>query len=781
MSELRRRINLEPLEVKDKPRTKNKKRKKGPKRSIHDYSRDFIDALFNGEADESEVDDDIDPVELAIKMDKQENDFDIRKIIKKSVDPVTGLPTSMKLPEGDFPEASSFFDFCSNFVSKDTRFPFARQMWIMSNLFGECCPRCSDPKWMADIRNVPVDFKTKEMPERIQFMKYGICPKCKTHKSAFINKGRMKMFSELDLEAGQRSGKSTITSTGSAYLTHKYVKFPKLSSVCEGIQASTPLTATFVGYRLTDAMNLLWQPITDIIDNSPWFISYHAMLTDYGSKYGTEFFRMKDIYLKYFHKNIELGPASPSKRALRGRTRFLTAIDELGWFPTDDSDDENESREYASADGTYNALDRSLLTVRSEVELLFKKGYNNFLPGIAINISSPSSQTDKIHRLVEENQDSPTVLALRLPTWEVNPRIPRDSAIIKKAYADNPAKAERDYGANPPLNALIFIDTLEARRGFKMQNRVELVQVEREIDNRIRIGADIAISSPRTPTPPSLLALDAGFSNNAFAFVILHEVLGQRSQQIVGSDVMTPAVDTKLIVDAMVEIQPEHGKTLHYEYIFRKTIRKLIEDFNVRYVFADRWNSLSILHRIEEEYPHVKALQYSPKYNDFILFKSFMTDGRLLVPQMEMEYDEVTRIENYPFGFAGKPMSHFMFQLKTVRDKGNTVVKGDKFTDDLFRAAVLGVSRFMDRKVLEEMRRFGALHARRNKQIGSIAAGRGGTFVPQLPSYLIDVNQSQTKTVAISSSSMGPNSVPSSGLPQGVSNIITVSRFGARR
>jgi intein/homing endonuclease len=50
---------------------------------------------------------------------------------------------------------------------------------------------------------------------------------------------------------------------------------------------------------------------------------FHTMLTEYGAKYGTEFFRMKDIYLKYFHKNIELYPAGPSKRALRGRTRFL--------------------------------------------------------------------------------------------------------------------------------------------------------------------------------------------------------------------------------------------------------------------------------------------------------------------------------------------------------------------------------------------------------------------------------------------------------------------------
>lgn len=736
--------------AKDKVKVKKKKER----RHIEDVSRDFIDKLFNGEASEDEAPADADLARVAMKMDASSRDFDLSRFMSRSVDPVTGLPTNMKLPEGDFKEASSFFDFCSNFVSKETRFPFARQMWIMTMLFGEYCPKCSNPKWIQDIHNVPVDYKTKDMPEELQFLKYGKCPKCGTTKSDMVRREKMRVYSELDLEAGQRSGKSAVTTTGASYLTHKYLKFPKLSTVCEGIQSSTPLTATFVGYRMTDAMNLLWQPITDIIDNSPWFQAYHEMLDDYGKKYGTEFFRMKDIYLKYFHKNIELYPAGPSKRALRGRTRFLTAIDELGWFPTEEGEEESEERERASADGTYNALDRSLLTVRQEVQLLFEKGYNNFLPGIAINISSPSSQTDKIHRLVEENKDSPTVLALRLPTWEVNPRIPRNSPVIVKAYADNPAKAERDYGANPPLNSLVFVDTLEAIRAFTGQNRAGLTTIEREIDGRLRIGADLTAYSPLLPTPPSILAIDAGFSNNAFAFTILHSTDGKPAENILGQ-LPKGAVQGKIIVDALVEIQPERGKTLHYEYIFRKTIRPLIERFNVKFVFADRWNSLAILHRIEDEYPSVKAIQYSAKYKDFVLFRSFLTEGRMILPTLEIEYDQVRRVENYPFCFAGKPMAHLMFQLATVRDKGNTVIKGDKYTDDLFRALVLGVSRISDAKIMEEMQRYAMLEGRVNQRLGMISAGRSNNLPTQLPHYLTPLGQQQQRVLAISSNSGG--------------------------
>jgi hypothetical protein len=135
---------------------------------------------------------------------------------------------------------------------------------------------------------------------------------------------------------------------------------------------------------------------------------YHAMLDDYGKRLGVEFYRFKDQYLRYEHKNIELYPAGPSKRALRGRTRFLTGLDELGWFPVGV---ENKDLERADADQVHKALDRSLLTVRQEVRTLYAKGFNSFIPGIAINISSPSDETDKICRLVEANRTSTRVLA----------------------------------------------------------------------------------------------------------------------------------------------------------------------------------------------------------------------------------------------------------------------------------------------------------------------------------------------------------------------------------
>lgn len=125
----------------------------------------------------------------------------------------------------------------------------------------------------------------------------------------------------------------------------------------------------------------------------------------------------------------------------------------------------------------------------------------------------------------------------------------------------------------------------------------------------------------------------------------------------------------------------------------------------------------------------------------------------MVLPALEIEYDQIRRVENYPFCFAGKPMAHLMFQFATVRDKGNMVVKGDKYTDDLFRAAVLGVSRINDPKIAEELTKYALKEGRINSRLGMISAGRSSMMNPQLPHYLTSAGQQQQRMLAISSNS----------------------------
>lgn len=239
--------------------------------SFDQKARAFVEDLFGVTAKNTKLEDLPDDYVPIRDIDEDDyNGFDLVKMIGKAVDPVTGIPRDIKIPEGDFPEAKNYFDFCENFMGPDSRFPFTRQMWICIHLLGEYCPHCSHPRWL-DILKTPLNFDCRNLPDRVTFLNYGKCPKCKRTKAEMVANKELPLYTEMALCIGQRAGKSTMTASLSAYMTHKYLKYPKMSSVCEGIQASTPLTATFLGLRFADAYSLLWEPIIKNIDGSTWF------------------------------------------------------------------------------------------------------------------------------------------------------------------------------------------------------------------------------------------------------------------------------------------------------------------------------------------------------------------------------------------------------------------------------------------------------------------------------------------------------------------------------
>lgn len=684
-------------------------------------NRSYVESLFGvgDPANYGEFPDDYDPLDVIA----DEAEFDLAKMMDKALDPVTGLPRDIRLPEGDFAEAKNYFDWCTNgsgiFVGADDKIPFARQMWAATHLLAEYCPRCSHPKWNEDVLNLKVGTDPRKLPGRVQFLEYGVCPICKATKGELVSSGDLNLYVEGAWCWGQRAGKSTVTGSLANYVLHKYLKAPKMSSICDGIKASTPLTGTFVGLRFADAMALLWEPITKGILDSPWFTEYHKMLDDYGKRLGIEFYRFKDQYLRYEHKNIELYPAGPSKRALRGRTRFLTGLDELGWFPIGQ---ENKDMERADADEVHKALDRSLLTVRNEVRNLYKKGFNSFLPGIAINISSPSDETDKICRLVEENKNSRRVLALRLATWDINPLYTRDQEEIADAYQKDPVAAERDYGARPPMNAKTFIEMKAAAPAFSGVNRAHVEPIERLINEKMRRAGKVTSTNPVAPMPASVMAIDAGYSNNSFAITVMHPLTTHTPD-------LTKAGATKTItrinVPVLCEIQTRPNVVLHYKGIYNFIIKPLIEAFNVHFVFADRWQSIALLDQAHEDYQarNLISKQYSVKYVDFQATRSYVEEQKMILPKLEMEFDEVRRVEGYPTYFEGKPAAHLLFQMGTVRDVGSTVIKGGVYTDDLFRALVLGTSRLLDPKIAEELALRSAVTTR-GPIVGAVTAGK---------------------------------------------------------
>jgi hypothetical protein len=354
----------------------------------------------------------------------------------------------------------------------------------------------------------------------------------------------------------------------------------------------------------------------------------------------------------------------------------MAAMDEVGWF-----DNEAHSKKVrTSATEVYTALQNSLATIRGEAERLLKQGFNNVPTGYFLNISSPSSVRDKIMELVKKAQGSRVIYGNLKTTWEVNPKLPFKSEVIQEQFRNDPVSAMRDFGVQPPLVSNPFIgsrSTVEQCIG-ETKNPIKITYARsKSPDGSVSRYAyiDKLVFSGK----PSVLALDAGHVNNSFACCVAH------------------MEDKYPIIDLLVEIQPLPGIRLNFSKIFSDVISDIIDERNVVLLAADRWQSVKLLSDAEEEHS-IHTRQYSLKYQDLHVVKSYMEDEQMMFPKPVWSVDEILKYDHsdYPNCFRAHPVEHFILQCLTVQDTGSGVIKGDNLTDDLFRAVTLAVTMLLD-------------------------------------------------------------------------------------
>jgi len=645
-------------------------------------------------------------------IDMIAEEFNIANMVRSVLDENALVPKDIKIDDGDFPLAKNVYDWVSRDSFAGTVItPFLEQLIWGVVLFGEYCARCSDLEYL--FHSHKVDDTVPQFLRKVQLLEHGVCPACKARKSEMVLSEEMTFYQELAVQAGQRSGKTAcVGGILTPYMTHRVLKMQKPCNVF-GIASSTMLHGTFCALTYAQAKETLWEFYYGTLMTSEWFKNYNSMLRYYEGKYGQSLLKLNDTFVVYRPRSLMWYPAGPDKRVLRGRTRVFGGIDEIGYFDNDAASNKVKT----SAHHVYDALDASLLTVRGAANRLLKSGYDNILTGYSMNVSSPVSQRDKICTLVRQARGSKTMYGIHRPTWEVNPDFPRNSTVIVDAYTRNPADAERNYGANPPLSANPYLSNItyiaQAFRG--KSNPIKLKTV---VKNRKQTGQAnkwARIEKIKRGTKPSMLTIDAGVSFNSFSITVLH-------------------IDEKtgeFVAQLMCEIIPEPGIPLNYTQIYDNVISPIITARNVKVVLADRWNSIKILSDIEAEFPGVTAEQYSLKYKDIGITKSHLEAGTLVLPKRETksEFHELLEFDNeiYPNCFAGRPVDHLAMQMQTVQDTTLQVIKGDGLTDDTWRALALGVYGLSTDKYAELL--IGAAPEQKSSglmAVSRLASGGGG-------------------------------------------------------
>lgn len=594
-----------------------------------------------------------------------------------------------RIDDRDIETAPNFFTWMtdSRFMGTPDLTPWAKQIEHPTKLLSEWCPnpKCTDVKWWCD--SVEVDATIGDIADRVTFLEYGICPKCHTRKSEWVNRGLLHPYNALAGLAGQRSAKTATAVFIIGYDLSRLLKSQNPSAMY-GLPTMQMLTGTFAALTFEQAKDNIWSSIYNMLVETPWFKSYHGMLREQCYRLGIEdVAQITNTYARYRHRNLFYHISGPNKRTMRGKTRVKAMVDEIGWFLQKLKSNAASDPERLDAKGTHEALDRSLLTVREAAMNLLLTGANeNVSMGYMFETSSPSSKTDMIMQLYEESRGSTTTYGYRMATWEANPTIRRDSRIIMDAYRKDPITAQRDYAAIPPVSGSPFVKLPSLKNLFSKKR--ENGGVLKTINVINAVGQHQTSGELRKLRPHrgevSILALDAGSVNNSFAIAVMH---------------VNPE-NGDIVVPFISEVFPSPEAPIHFPHMTETVIGPLIEHYNVQLVISDRWQNIMMLQTLCEEH-EVMFVSRSLKYPDFDAFRqSAIYDGALKLPMLENKPREAVKMAGspgYPQIFVKQPISHLLYQLVAVNDVPNIgVTKPDGGTDDLFRALVLGYTGITD-------------------------------------------------------------------------------------
>lgn len=606
------------------------------------------------------------------------NELDLISTLDTLFDPRSQQMFDLEIDDREFKEFPNFYQFCVGEHGANSPL-WARQAYLALTLLNEFCPTCSHPKYSKHIKDFPLTMDPFDVPRYLQLMEYGRCPKCGKSKFDHYKSGRMSAYNEACIVSGQRIGKSTITALLLAYLTHKMVKIPNPSKMFGLLK--TLLTGTMIALTYDKAVQLLWTPYKQNLLDIPWFQDYHAMLRQTGERKGQELIKFGNT-LHYLHKGIFVHPSGPNKKTLRGATRFATATDEEDFFL---GDAEGGDQDRMNGVEVYTSMKNSMITVRAAWKDLTKQGRVHLPNAYMLGISSPSSIRGPLTTRALSNLDKPgRIYAVHLPTWEVHPKLTKK--MLLEEFASDPAKFERDFGANPPMadSPFLTIDQAQMMQSTR-PNAIDYTFIVRKAANGAMLrAAKVTRVREQSTVLPGIMALDAGYRYNSFSLAIGNYYVDKDGNRSVHFPVIA-----EVIPDASTSID-FHGTAKHLLY-------PLIEAFNVQVVVADRWNSLKMLHDIDARYEgRVRTEQYSLKYRDFFLIKSYIESGALTVPRTEARSeDELSNVlrpdlKAYPFNYAYRPADHLFLQCCTVKDALKEVTKGESLTDDIWRCIVLG-------------------------------------------------------------------------------------------
>ncbi len=510
------------------------------------------------------------------------------------------------------------------------------------------------------------------------------------------------LFKELVLVWGRRSSKDFVCSLIALYEAMKLLE-------CEGgdpysiyeLSSANPINILTVA-NSKDQASVAFMEIKEKLLHSNYFKDKYIkdgisagsiyLLTPKDKKDNIEF-KQKGLPLKKGSIGIVVGHSNSD--TLLGKGSMVLILDEVASYKSTGGS--------SSGDRIYTALTPMTKTY---VRRFYKKDKNNNImldengqrivekriyDGKIISISSPKAEEGKFYEMFRDAKDVPSRLAMRLPTWEVNPTHTRES-LRKEATMMSNTEFNMEYGAEFSGTGLeSFFSEEQVNSCFKGHSR-ELVEIGR-------------------PGNVYFVHLDPATSSHNYALVVLHREF-YLNKETMKSEFM-------IIVDHIKYWEPVKGP-IDVEEV-TKYIVGLKKRFNIGLLTYDAFQSQESIVKIRRAGISQKETRYTGIYKMKIYreLENLVNSRRILIPSHNLLRNEMISLQRKftPNGF------------KILPRKEGDGTKTDDIVDSVAGAAYIAiekqVSKLPNALLVEHGNLAGQNTVWRNMQGGIYGVGPG--------------------------------------------------------
>ena len=370
-------------------------------------------------------------------------------------------------------------------------------------------------------------------------------------------------FLDLILVLGRRSGKSYLSSLISSYEAYKLLM---LKDPQKFYKTNAPIYIINTATSAEQAESIIFTEVKNFIKKCPAFDGrigkntqneLHILTDSDLEGYGVS--KAED----HMQGKIILKSGSSNSAGLRGKTAIVVIYDEMAHF--------TETNGVGSGKEVYNALSRSSATFKILGD------------GRQIVLSSPYTPSGQFYDLYVDSKTEPSMLMFQVPTWNINPRVPK--SILESEFRQDPELAATEYGAQ-------FL-----RRSDSIYFSHEKVDLAMESGRMMQ--------SKGNPAYQYFLHIDAAETSDRYAFMLAH--LESRFDRELRQNVQY------VVEDYSKFIKPISGNHLDPDAIVDDYILPLFSKFNIVCVSFDGVFTREQRKKISYRCPSLLELRFAGK------------------------------------------------------------------------------------------------------------------------------------------------------------------------